>query len=41
MNNQQQLAKINQLIKEMKREQSSIKRQEMIITVLELMLKIQ
>ena len=39
--NNQQLNKINQLIKEMKREQSSIKRQEMIITVLELMLKIQ
>ena len=41
MNNQQQLNKINQLIKEMKREQSSIKRQEMIITVLEMMMKLQ
>ena len=39
--NNQQLNKINQLIKEMKREVSSTKRQEMIITVLELMMKIQ
>jgi hypothetical protein len=39
--NNQQLNKINQLIKEMKREQSSIKRQEMIIAVLELMMKLQ
>jgi len=39
--NNPQITKINQLIKEMKREQSSIKRQEMIIAVLELMMKIQ
>jgi hypothetical protein len=39
--NNQELNKINQLIRDMKREQSSIKRQEMIIAVLELMIKIQ
>jgi hypothetical protein len=39
--NNPQIDKINRLIKEMKREQSSIKRQEMIVAVLELMMKIQ
>jgi hypothetical protein len=39
--NNQQLNKINQLIKDAKKEQSSTKRQEMIITILELMMKIQ
>jgi|TARA_R110001592_G_scaffold192039_1_gene438655 hypothetical protein len=39
--NNQELNKINQLIRDMKREQSSMKRQEMIIAVLELMIKIQ
>jgi hypothetical protein len=39
--NNQELNKINQIIIDMKREQSSMKRQEMIIAVLELMIKIQ
>ena len=39
--NNPQITKINQLIKDAKREQSSTKRQEMIIAILELMMKIQ
>ena len=41
MNNQQQLAKINQLIKDAEKEQSSSNRQQMIIDILKLMMKIQ
>ena len=37
----QPITKIHQLIKEVKKEQSSTKRQEMIIAILEMMMKIQ
>ena len=39
--NEKNIAKINQLLKDAKREQSSTKRQEMIIQILELMMQIQ
>jgi|TARA_B100001063_G_scaffold131547_1_gene122964 hypothetical protein len=39
--NNKNITKINQLLKDAKREQSSTKRQEMIIQILELMMQIQ
>ena len=39
--NNKNIIKINQLLKDAKREQSSTKRQEMIIQILELMMQIQ